>query len=101
MASVSRDAKPVEEESKPWEEDKQDYDYVEETPMKSEDGESPVSFLPEEGSGGFEGSGAEVPPMKDQPYETTEAEMGSGETDLDLGNFLRENVNIWMNSVVS
>lgn len=71
--SASRKAKPVEDES-PLSEDIDEIGKgmeEEETPIRSEDGESPDMFLGDEGSGESEGSA---------PWITAaESEMGSGD----------------------
>uniref|UniRef100_A0A3B4VH32 Uncharacterized protein n=1 Tax=Seriola dumerili TaxID=41447 RepID=A0A3B4VH32_SERDU len=61
----------------------------EETPMISEQGESPGDFLPEEGSGGYEGSAFGGVIMAHPAFGTAESETGSGEKDMDpqTGNF--------------
>lgn len=70
------EAEPVEDERQPTEESEEQ----EETSMLSEEGESPMVFLPEEGSGGYEGSAYESPYMADQATEAADGETGSGET---------------------
>lgn len=66
-----REAEPVEDEKPEVEEGVEEEE--EESPMMSEEGESPPVYLPEEGSGVYEGSGF----MAD--YATGAADTGSGE----------------------
>ncbi|XP_056237269.1 serglycin [Seriola aureovittata] len=80
------EAEPVEDESPQREEEDEEEEgkmEEEETPMTSEQGESPGFFLPEEGSGGYEGS-AFGGVIMDQAFGTAESETGSGEKDMDL-----------------
>ncbi|XP_054892298.1 serglycin [Poeciliopsis prolifica] len=70
----SLDAEPVEDESPPGEDPKEDED---ETQMRSEDGESPW-FVPEEEGSGYEGSAADYWSVADEP-KAAESETGSGE----------------------
>lgn len=65
------EAEPVEDEKPEVEEGVEEEE--EESPMMSEEGESPPVYLPEEGSGVYEGSGF----MAD--YATGAADTGSGE----------------------
>lgn len=101
---VSREAEPVESEIPLREEEEEEDVLEEETPMLSEEGESPMFYMPEEGSGGYEGSAADIIPMADQAFEAAESETGSGqswtEKDMKLGNCLAGNVLICMYSVV-
>ncbi|XP_070759577.1 serglycin [Enoplosus armatus] len=69
------EAEPVEEESPLTEEEEEEEIEEEETPMMSEEGESPVADLPEDGSGVYEGSAAEGTFMADWA-----SEAGSGES---------------------
>lgn len=84
--SVSRDAEPIEEESPLWEVEE------EETPI-SEKEESPVNFLTEDGSGGYEGSATD---MTDLIFVPVESDTGSGDSwteegmELNRGNFLEK-----------
>lgn len=73
----SREAEPVEAESPLTEEEKEEPVEEDETQMISQEGESPVTFPGEEGSGSYEGSGAESPYMADI---RTAREAGSGES---------------------
>lgn len=86
--SVSREAEPVEDENLQGEEEEEEQMDEEYTEMISEEGESPVTFSYEEGSGGYEGSAFDVL-MADRSA-TAESETGSGEswtvTDNDKGN---------------
>ncbi|XP_070818910.1 serglycin [Chaetodon trifascialis] len=82
------EAEPAEGES-PLREEGEEEDVVEEeTPMLGEEGESPMYFMPEEGSGGYEGS-ADYVMQADRAFETAESETGSGESwtekDMKLG----------------
>lgn len=87
--SVSREAEPVEDESPEIEEEEEKEDIM---PMTGEEGETPVVFLNEEGSGGYEGSASEGPFTEDRVFAPAESETGSGEswaekdTDLFKGN---------------
>ncbi|KAM4743626.1 serglycin [Anableps anableps] len=68
------DAEPVEDESPSWEHKKEEV-VEKETPMRSEDGESPWLYPAEEGSG-YEGSATDY-----LPFATgAESETGSGES---------------------
>lgn len=85
--SVSREAEPIEEESPLWEVEE------DETPMTSEEGESPVNVLTEDGSGGYEGSATD---MTDLIFVPVESDTGSGDSwteegmELNRGNFLEK-----------
>ncbi|XP_041792114.1 serglycin [Chelmon rostratus] len=83
------EAEPVESEIPLREEEEEEDVLEEETPMLSEEGESPMFYMPEEGSGGYEGSAADIIPMADQAFEAAESETGSGqswtEKDMKLG----------------
>ncbi|KAM4592284.1 serglycin [Odontesthes bonariensis] len=72
----------VEDESPQREEGDEVYEQEEmeeeETPIKSEDGESPGMFLSEEGSGSYEGSAVDGPYYADWAT-PAESETGSGE----------------------
>lgn len=70
------DAEPIEGES-PSRDEKEEV-VEEETPMRSEDGESPWLFPVDEGSA-FEGSATDYFPFADQPT-GAESEPGSGES---------------------
>ncbi|XP_070692366.1 serglycin [Pempheris klunzingeri] len=67
------EAEPVEGESPSWKEGKEE---VKETPMMSEEGESPMNF--EGGSGGFEGSADGT--FVDWAFLSAKSETGSGES---------------------
>ncbi|XP_018522202.1 serglycin [Lates calcarifer] len=81
------EAEPVEDENLQGGEEEEEQMDEEYTEMISEEGESPVTFSYEEGSGGYEGSAFDVL-MADRSA-TAESETGSGEswtvTDNDKG----------------
>lgn len=66
------DAEPVEDEKpdREGEEVVEEEEEEEETPLLGEEGESPVIYLQEEGSGGYEGSAAGESFMADKAFET-------------------------------
>ncbi|XP_028258427.1 serglycin isoform X1 [Parambassis ranga] len=71
------EAEPVEDESPLMEEEEEEPMEEDETQMISQEGEPPMAFPGEEGSGSYEGSGAESPYMADM---RTAREAGSGES---------------------
>ncbi|XP_039993143.1 serglycin [Xiphias gladius] len=71
------EAEPVEDESPEIEEEEEKEDIM---PMTGEEGETPVVFLNEEGSGGYEGSASEGPFTEDRVFAPAESETGSGES---------------------
>lgn len=73
-----RDAEPVEDESPPGEDPKEEVEEDEETPMRSDDGESPW-FVPVEEGSGSEGSATDYLSFADEPR-AAESETGSGES---------------------
>lgn len=73
-----RDAEPVEDESPPEQDPKDQVQEDEEAPMRSEDGESPW-FIPVEEGSGFEGSAADYSSFADASR-AAESETGSGES---------------------
>ncbi|XP_065809111.1 serglycin [Labrus bergylta] len=73
LASTAQylDAEPVEDEKPDREEGAEEQvEEEEDTPMQSEEGESPFVYIYEEGSGGYEGSAAEDTFMADKAIET-------------------------------
>ncbi|XP_028258428.1 serglycin isoform X2 [Parambassis ranga] len=68
------EAEPVEDESPLMEEEEEEPMEEDETQMISQEGEPPMAFPGEEGSGSYEGSGAESPYMADM---RTAREAGS------------------------
>ncbi|XP_044051913.1 serglycin [Siniperca chuatsi] len=77
------EAEPVEDES-PLREEEEEEEMKEEETQMSEEGESPVVYLQEEGSGD-EGSAGEDKFMADRAFMTAESEPGSGESWTGLG----------------